>query len=107
MKKKHFYHHLLETSDISIEIAELDLTADERIHLISLVEANIHTSVVDTALSSLSEEDKKVFLHNLANDDHEKTWKHLKSKSQDIEEKLRKAIRETKKELLKDIKEVK
>jgi len=107
MKRKHFYHHLLETSDISIEIAQLDLTPEERIHLISLVEANIHSSVVDVTLSNLSEEDKKIFLQNLAGEDHEKTWNHLKSKSEDIEEKLRKVISETQKELLKDIKEVK
>lgn len=107
MKKKHFYQHLLETSDISIEIAQLDLTPDERVHLISLVEANIHTSVVETVLSNLPEEDKKTFLQNLASEDHDKIWMHLKLKSSNIEDKLIESINEIKKEFLKDIKEVK
>ncbi|HYM65624.1 MAG TPA: hypothetical protein VES68_04070 [Candidatus Sulfotelmatobacter sp.] len=42
MKKKHFYHTLVETTDITVELANLDLTTDERLHLLSLVDANIH-----------------------------------------------------------------
>src|SRR4051812_27829575 len=99
MKHKHFYTHLVENTDITLELAELDLTADERVHLISLVEANIHTTVVDTVLSELSEEDKKTFLKNLALDNHEETLNHLNEKISGVEEKILNAITEVKREL--------
>ena len=63
-KTKHFYSHLVETTDITIELAEMDLSPNERIHLISLVDANIHSVVVSKVLQNLEEEDKKIFLKN-------------------------------------------
>jgi len=45
MKTKHFYTHLAETTDITLEIAQLDVTSKERVHLLSLAEANIHSAV--------------------------------------------------------------
>jgi hypothetical protein len=103
MKTKFFYSSLIETSNISLELAEMEMSSDERFHLISLVEANIHSVVVDRVLSELSEEDKKIFLKNMVSEDHEKTWEHLKSKADKIEDKIRKTIEEFKKELLRDI----
>ena len=107
MKSKYFYESLIETSDISLELAELKLSPDERVHLISLAKANIHSVVVNTVLANLSEEDKKIFLKNLVSQNHEETWKHLKSKSAAIEEKIKHSIEKLKKELLKDIKRIK
>ena len=97
----------METSDISLEIAELKLTPDERVHLISLMEANIHSVVVKKVLSNLPKDDKKVFLKNIIVGDHNKTWEHLKNKSTHIEEKIKAAIEEIKKELIEDIKTTK
>lgn len=85
----------------------MDLSEDERGHLLSLAETNIHATVINTVLSELSEEDKKIFLKNLVADNHEETWKHLLEKVQNIEEKLNRSLRELKKELLKDIEEAK
>lgn len=107
MKTKHFYSHLVETTDITIELAEMDLTPDERVHLLSLVDTNIHSTVVHTVLSSLDKEEKKVFLKNLVENDHDKVWIHLKTKSQDIEKELKKTIDNLKKEFLEDIREIK
>jgi DNA-directed RNA polymerase sigma subunit (sigma70/sigma32) len=107
MKHKHFYTHLVENTDITLELAELDLTADERVHLLSLVEANIHTTVVDTILSELPEEEKKVFLKNLALDDHEKTLNHLKEKISGVEEKIKNSAANIKKELKENIRDIK
>ena len=104
MKHKHFYAHLTETTDIILELGELDMSQEERIHLLSLVEANIHSSVIDTVLSSLDEKNKKIFLNNLISNDHSKTWEHLKQTSSDIEDRIQKTISIIKKELLEDLK---
>ena len=42
--------------------ALLDITPEERKHLIALAESNIHHAVLDTVLTELPEEDKKEFL---------------------------------------------
>ena len=104
MKNKHFYHTLIETTDITIELANLNLNSQERIHLLSLVDANIHSAVIDIVLSNLNEEDKKIFLKNLASENHEKTWEHLKSKSQNLESQIIDVIQKLKSEFKKDIK---
>lgn len=107
MAKKLFYSHLIETTDITLEIANLNVTSKERVHLLSLVHANIHNSVVSKILSNLDPEDKKIFLENLSNENHEKTWTHLKTKMSNIQEDVEKTIKDTIKELIKDIKKVK
>ena len=107
MKHKHFYAHLVETTDIVLELGELNLTPEERIHLLSLVEANIHSSVINTVLSTLDEENKKIFLKNLMLSDHIKTLEHLKQTTSDIEDKIQKTINDVKKELLEDLKKTK
>jgi len=107
MKGKHFYSHLIEIHEIYLSISEIDLEDSERSHLLSLAEANIHATVINTVLPQLSEEDKKIFLKNLVANDHEKTWKHLSDRIKNIESKLSKSLQELKKELLKDIEEAK
>ncbi len=107
MKNKQFYEPLVETSEMSLEIAELNLSPDERVHLVSLIEANIHSSVVETVLSNLPEREKKVFLKNLIADNHEATWRHLRENVSDIENKIILAISELKKELIRDMKKAK
>lgn len=106
-KTKHFYSHLVETTDITIELAEMDLSPHERIHLISLVDANIHSVVVSRVLQNLEGEDKKVFIKNLVLNDHEEIWKHLKAKTKGLEEEISKSVQNLKKEFYKDIKEAK
>ena len=107
MKTKHFYSYLIETSDIYLELGELDLTPKERVHLISIVDANIHSVVIKTVLSNLATPDKKIFLKNLSTKDSDKIWEHLKKATSDIESRIKKEIEELKKELYKDIQEVK
>lgn len=107
MKQKHFYAHLVEKTDITLELANLDMSNEERLHLLSLIDANIHSTVINTVLSNLPEEDKKIFLKNIVSDDHEKTWTHLKEKNKYIEEKIKAEIKNITAELLKDINEVK
>ena len=100
---KHFYSHIIETDSLYIELNSLDLTEGEKKHLGKLIDSSIHHVVLDTIMSELSEQEKKVFLSHLAVDDHDKIWKHLKSNIKDIEQKIQKAADEIKKELKKDI----
>lgn len=102
--KKHFYSYLVETTHITLEIGELNLDKEERVHLLSLTKANIHSTVVSTVLGELSAEDKKIFLQNLTQDDHKKIWGHLNKKIIKAEEKIQSSIRKVVEELLSDIK---
>lgn len=104
---RHFYSHLVETSIISLELADMDLSRDERIHLIQLAENNIYHAILDAILSKLQEEDKKIFLSHMAAEDHDKVWEHLRQKIENIEEKIKTAAESIRKELHRDIKEVK
>ena len=103
--KKYFYTQIIDTSSLSLELGEMDLTSEERTHLISLIDSTIHHTILDLVLSELSEEDKKIFLMHMASSNHDKTWKFLKEKTENIEEKIKKAAEDLKKQLHKDIKE--
>lgn len=102
---KEFYSHIVEIDSLIIELDKMDLSPDEKMHLAKLIDSNIHHTVLDAVLSELSEEDKRIFLKHLHDGNHEKVWKHLNSKVDKIEEKIKKAAEELKVELHKDIKE--
>lgn len=104
---KHFYSHLVDIDSLTVELHTLPLSDAEKFHLHELIEKNMHHVIMDAILSELSEEDKKKFLELVAHDKHEHVWDHLKDKTQGIEEKIKKAADELKKELHKDIKESK
>lgn len=104
---KHFYSHLVETSHLSLELGDLDLMQEERIELISLADSQMHHVIIDTILSELSKEDKKIFLSHLHNDDHDSIWNLLNQKAVGIEEKIKKAVDDLKSELHRDIKDAK
>lgn len=106
MRKKYFYTHIIDTSTLSLELGNMDLNPKERLHLISLIDSNIHHAVLDLVLSELAPSDKKTFLHHLASEDHDKVWKFLNEKVENIEEKIKKTAEDLKKELHRDIKEV-
>ena len=106
MKKKYFYTHIIDTSAISLEFGNMDMTSKERIHLISLMDSNLHHEILDLILSELNPIDKKTFLHHLASENHDKIWKFLNQKVGNIEEKIKKTAEDLKKELHKDIKEI-
>ena len=62
MKKKYFYSHIIDTSTLSLELSEMDLTSIERLHLISLIDSNIHKEIINLILSELNLPDRKIFL---------------------------------------------
>src|SRR3989338_2826250 len=95
--KKYFYSHIVETSSISLALADLEMSPEERLHLLSLVESNIHQAILDTILSELTAEDKKNFLEHLSEGDHERIWKFLSERVEGIKEKIHKDVEESKK----------
>jgi len=103
--KKAFYSHLIDTSSISLALGDMELTQEERIHLISLVESSLHHAVLDMILSELNEGDREEFVKQLADEDDEKIWNFLNEKIDNIEKKIRNTAEELKKEPHKDIKE--
>ena len=107
MKKKYFYSNIIDTSILSLELNEMDLTSIERLHLISLVESNIHQEIINLILSELNLPDRKIFLAHLASENHDKVWEFLNSKINDAEEKIKITVEDLKEELHKDIKEIK
>lgn len=107
MRKKYFYTHIIDTSTLSLELGSMNLTPQEKMHLISLMDSNIHHEILDLILSELNPADKKTFLAHLASEDHEKVWKFLNIKVENIEEKIKKTAEDLKNEMHKDIKEVK
>lgn len=103
--KKYFYSHIVETSSISLSLGNMDLSQEERLDLLALADKNLHHTILDTVLSELSEEDKKLFLTHVASDDHDRVWELLNKKTKNIEEKIKQIAEEIKKELHWDIQE--
>lgn len=103
--KKRFYSKVVETSSISLALADMDMSNQERKHLIDLVEENLHHSILDAILSELSEKDKQEFVELYAEGDDEKIWKLLNSRVENIEDKIKNTAEDLKKELHKDIEE--
>lgn len=106
MKTKQFYTHLIQITDITLDLGELEMSKEERLHLISLLEANIHTVVLHTVLTQLPPNEKNVFLGNLVINDHNKIWNHLKKNTINLEEKIVNAASKLISDMRKDIKDL-
>jgi len=106
-RKKTFYHHLVSTEEISIELEKLGLPEHEQIELLEIAENTIHYTIIDIVLSELKEEDKKTFLEHHAKSNHEITLRYLKEKIDDLESRIKESAEILKSNFLKDIKELK
>ena len=104
---KHFYSFIVDTETIHMEIDSLEISDSEKTHLKALAESHIHHNVMDTILSELSTEDKRLFLDHIESKHQENIWKFLHARIEDVEEKIREAAHEIKKELHKDLREAK
>lgn len=105
--KKHFYSHLIEIDSLTAMLSDVPLSDTEKQELLSLVDSNMHHTILDLVLSELSEKDKQTFLTHLAEDKHDAIWNLLKQRVADIETKIQKAADDLKKKLHKDIQEAK
>ncbi len=90
-----------------MEIDSLEISDNEKAHLKSLAESHIHHSVLDTILSELNIEDKKAFLDHLESKNADKIWSFLHNKIESVEEKIKQAAVEIKRDLHRDMKEAK
>lgn len=104
---RHFYSHLIEIDSIVIELDQIVLEQQERDHLISIIDSSMYHLILDSILSELAEDDKKLFLTNLHENDHGKIWDFLNKKIKNIEDKIKKTSIELKDQLKNDIKEIK
>ncbi len=104
---KQFYSHLIEIQSIIVELDKMDLSYDERLHLSDLVDSSLHHTILDAVLSQLKDEDKLKFIEHFNDGNHDKLWKLLNEKVDNIEEKIKKASDDLKKEFMSDLKEAK
>ena len=89
---------------------ELDthpLEDHEKEEVKKIIDESIYHTVLDAILSELSEEDKKVFLSHLVDDDHEKIWDFVNNKVENIEDKIKKAADDITVKIHSDIKDSK
>lgn len=107
MTEIHFYSQLVKTDSLVTALNELDLSDDQKAHLLGIVESSLHHAILDAILSELSEKDKHIFLEKLDENDTEKIWKFLNEKIDKIEEKIMQVAESLKKELHQDVEETK
>lgn len=104
---KQFYSRLMEIESIIVELDKLDLSQDQRHHLANLVDSSLHNTILDAILAELNDQDKRAFLNYLNEDDHEKIWKFLNERVENIEDKIKNVAEDLKVQLHKDLKKAK
>lgn len=100
---KYFYSHLIEIESIIIELDKMGLSREEKLHLAHLVDSSMHHTILNAILSELSDEDKRKFISHLNENNHDNIRKFLNEKVNKVEDKIKKAADDLKKELHKDL----
>lgn len=101
---KQFYSHIIEIESLIVELDKLDLEDEQKRHLASLIDSSLHHTIMEAVLSQLQDDDKKLFIKYLEEDDHDKIWKFLNERVEDIENKIKKASEDLKYQLYEDLK---
>lgn len=102
--QKQFYSTIINFQTVADEISTLDATDIEKKELEELAHEHLHQTILDAILSELSLREKKIFLANLKYETDEKIWKHLNSKVDKVEEKIKEIADKLGQELKEDIK---
>lgn len=97
----------MTVDDLHAELENMEMSDEEKIHILKLIDESIHHTILDAILSELSEEDKKEFLKHLDSDDHDKIWEFVNEKIDNIEDKIKKAAQDIKEELHGDVRSAK
>lgn len=100
---KYFYAHLIEIESVIAKLDQMSLSPEQKVHLTALIDSSLHHSILDAILSELSEQDKRIFLNHLKEDDRNKIWKFLNEKIDNIEGKIMKTAEDLKVQLHKDL----
>lgn len=104
--KKHFYSEFVKVETFYIELDNLNLSEKEKNHLKEIFDTSLYHSIMDVVLLELPKSDKKLFLENIAHEDHEKTNYFLKKRILNIEEKIKRKAKELIEEMTKDIEQI-
>lgn len=104
---KNFYSHIVEIESLTVELDALDLSPEQKKELAELLDSSLHHTILNAIFSELPDQDKRVLLEHLVDEDHEKIWEHLNSKVDNIEEKIKSAADSLKQKLREDIREAK
>ena len=99
----HFYSHLISVNELIIELDSLDLSDKERKHLASLLDDNLHSTILDAVFSELGDDDKQTLIQYINEDNKSKIWELLNTKVDAIEDKIKNAAEELKREMKKDL----
>lgn len=99
-----FYSHLIEIDSIIESLDKMSLSKEEKLQLAKLIDSSLHHTILDAILSHLSDSDKRVFMQRLSEGNHDKIWEFLNEKVDGVEDKIKKAAEDLKKELHEDIK---
>lgn len=91
--KKHFYSHIIEMTPLHMSLDGLELDPQEKQELITLIESSVHHTILDTVLSELSDEHKKVFLSLVIRNEHDQVWQLLATNIPQAEDKIRTAAK--------------
>ncbi len=105
--KKHFYSHILEVHELHMSLDGLELDPQEREHLLLLIEKSLHHAILDTVLSELTDEHKKVLLSLIVRNEHDEAWELLVTNIPEAERKIRQTAQALIDSMHADIKEAK
>ena len=103
MKNTFFYSHLIEVESVTFELDKLDLTKEQKNHLSELIDSSLHNTILDAILSELKDQEKRVFMQHLKEEKHDQIWKFLNSRIDGVEIKIKKAAKDLKDKMQKDI----
>ncbi|MBI2597277.1 hypothetical protein HYW41_03915 [Candidatus Daviesbacteria bacterium] len=104
---KQWYTHLIEIESINLKLEGMQFSYKEQLYLAELVDLSIHHTILDLVLSKLSNEDKKIFIKYLHENDQIKIWKFLNEKIDGIEIMIKKEADNLVKELEDDLRKAK
>lgn len=105
--QKHFYSHIIEVHELHMSLDGLELEPEEREHLLSLIEKSLHHAILDTVLSELTNDHKKVLLSLMVKNEHDQAWELLVTNIPEAERKIRQTAHMLITRMHSDIKEAK
>lgn len=103
MTARFFYDDLVEIDSLYVAIEELGVDEEMRAELESLIDRQLHHTILDLVLSKLTPEDKQLFLDHHSRAEHDKVWGLLRARIENVEDEITRVSKELVKELHEDI----
>lgn len=105
---KVFYHDLLNLSDLSKHLSQVNLSLQERDELLGIVHHTIHLEVVNFVLTRLPQEEHETFLAHIERRPHDKgIWVYLKRSIRELESDLVDLIHRVKQDFISELRDYK